>query len=218
MIKSKLYTIFILTIYLHLNTSCQEEFVNEVVVYENDFSTTDLMNFTTDQEVQSFGNDMVLGFFNNESFSFRMDQLPSHNYLRITLEIFIHDSWDGNASGVDGPDQWFLFVNEEMIVNTSFSNSVCVSTYCLYQSYPENGLRQLNPKSGATALDFPGRCQYEGVNGWTTKYTISNVIAHKTGTLNIIAKDELRQLNRNDPKCDESWSLNKLTVSTINTN
>jgi len=198
--------------------SCQEELVNEVIIYENDFSTLDLENFTTEQNIKTYENENVVGFFNNESISFRKDQLPSHDYLRVTLEIFIHDSWDGNATGIDGPDKWSLFIDNEMIVNTTFSNSPCESTYCLYQSFPENGLRQFTPKTGAADVNLPGRCQYEGINGWTTKYTISKIIAHTRSSVNIVAFDELRQLNTNDPKCDESWSLNKISISAINTN
>ena len=202
-------------IFLLFSSSCQKEFLEEIIVYSNNFATNDLRNIQTNIGIEEYNNENVLGFFHNESFSLRLRDLPRHNTVRITIDLFIHDSWDGNSQGQDGPDGWKMLVDNRLIVNTTFSNSACEPAYCLYQSFPENGLRQFEPKTGAVITNLPGRCQYAGVSGWTTKYRISHLVPHSNSTLFVECLDELMQTNVFNPKCDESWSVSKIEVSLL---
>jgi hypothetical protein len=197
-------------------TSCQEKFIDEIVIYSNDFSTMDSRNIQSAVGFGEFSDELVLGFFNNESFTLKLNELPDHTAIRINIDLFIHDSWDGNSQGVGGPDVWKMLVDNELIVNTTFSNSPCSSTFCLRQSFPENGLRQFEPKTGAIITNLPGRCQFAGVTGWTTKYRITHLVPHQNRTLTITCLDELVQSNAINPKCDESWSVSKIHVSALN--
>ena len=196
--------------------SCQQELLDELTVYSNDFTTMDLRNIESEIGFGEYNNELVLGFFNNETFTLKLRDLPEHNMVRINIDLYIHDSWDGNTQGVGGPDVWKMLVDNQEVVNTSFSNSPCESTFCLYQSYPENNLRQFVPKTGATIPSLPGRCQYAGVTGWTSKYRISHLVPHQNGTLAVKCLDELVQTNAVSPKCDESWSVSKIEVSILN--
>lgn len=202
-------------LFLLLFSSCQKEFLDEVKIYSNDFSTEDARNIQSSVGFEEFNNETVLGFFHNESFSLNFTDLPRHNTVRITLDLYIHDSWDGNSQGQNGPDIWKMLVDNELIVNTTFSNSVCEPSYCLYQSYPENGLRQFEPKTGAVIANLPGRCQYAEVSGWTAKYRITHLVPHTNSTLEITCLDKLVQSNAFNPKCDESWSVSKIEVSIL---
>jgi len=205
--------IFVLIMVL---TSCQEEFMDEIVIYSNDFSTMDSKNIQSTAGFEEYNDQVVLGFFNNESFTLKLNELPDHNAVRINIDLFIHDSWDGNSQGPGGPDVWKMLVDNELVVNTTFSNSPCESAFCLYQSFPENIFRQFDPKTGATIKDLPGLCQYNGVQGWTSKYRISHLVNHKNRSLEIKCLDELVQTNALNPKCDESWSVGKIQISVLN--
>lgn len=194
--------------------SCQDELLDKVAVYSNDFSDLDNTNIVN-AKWHEFNGDTILGWYHNEEFSFNLPNLPSHNTVEITIELLIHDSWDGNPDNIGGPDFWYLHLDGEEILNTTFSNTPCGSSFCLYQAYPENYPRTFEPKAGAIDTDFPGRCQYNGIPGWTSKYRITRLVKHDSPSLTILCGDKLIQLNSPDPKCDESWSISKIEVSTL---
>ncbi|MBS9525683.1 hypothetical protein KI659_16815 [Litoribacter alkaliphilus] len=196
--------------------SCQQELLEEQTIYSNDFTTGNLEEFITQRGIDFYNGDSVLGFFNNEGFSVKLRNLPSHNMVRVTIDLYLHDSWDGNSQDPGGPDIWRMFLDEQEVLNTTFSNSPCESAYCLYQSYPENYVRQFVPKTGAVRGNLPGRCQYAGIPNWTSHYRISKLISHNNSTLTISCLDELVQWNAEDQRCDESWSVNKIEVSVLN--
>jgi hypothetical protein len=194
--------------------SCQDELMDTVVVYSNDFSREDDHNFQNFKR-HEFNGDTVLGWFHNEEVSLTIPDLPAHNTVEVTFDLLIHDSWDGNPQNMGGPDKWYLHLDDEEIINTTFSNTPCGSSFCLYQAYPEYFPRTFEPKSGALDTSLPGRCQYFGVPGWTSKYRITRLVKHKSSVLTLVCGDELLQLNALDPTCDESWSLSKIEVKTL---
>lgn len=197
--------------------SCEDILREEMMVYNNDFSKADLANFENGK-LFIFEGDTVLGYYHDDEVRLRLDNLPAHNTIKITLEILLHDSWDGNPDNVGGPDYWYLKLDDQSIVRTTFSNSLCESTFCLYQSYPDNYPRFNDPKTGALRTDLPGRCQYINVEGWTSLYRITKLINHTDGQLSIAIGDELKQENTPEPVCDESWSVASIQVSTLTIN
>lgn len=211
----KIFKALYFIIFISFLSSCQDDILEDVLIYSNDFTTLDSRNIKSNVGFGEFNDEFVLGFFHNESFTLKFNDLPTHNTVRVTIDLYIHDSWDGNSQGVGGPDVWKMLVDNELIVNTTFSNSLCEPAYCLYQSFPENGLRQFEPKTGAVMTNLPGRCQYTGVTGWTTKYRITHLVPHQNQTLTITCLDELMQSNAINPKCDESWSVSKIEVSVL---
>ncbi|MFC4873884.1 hypothetical protein [Negadavirga shengliensis] len=194
--------------------SCEDTLLEEVLIYSNDFSQLDLANFQKGR-LYEYNDDTVLGFFHNEEIQLTIPNLPSHNAVKVVIDLLVHDSWDGNPDNVGGPDFWYMHLDGAEIIRTTFSNTPCGSNYCLYQSYPENYPRFFEPKTDAIATDLPGRCQYAGVPGWTVKYRITRIISHKASSLEIICGDELKQENAYSPPCDESWSIAKIEVSTM---
>ncbi|MEP0713399.1 MAG: hypothetical protein ABJC55_15895, partial [Algoriphagus sp.] len=136
--------------------------------------------------------------------------------LKVTLDILIHDTWDGNTSdGVSGPDQWFFGVDNEEVFRTTFSNTPCESTYCLYQSYPDTFSQTNRPKTGAVQTNMPGLCFFGTTPNYTSRYSISKIIEHKNSDVRIYMDSDLVAENSFDPKCDESWSLSGITVEAL---
>ncbi len=195
--------------------SCTETLESEKVVYTNNFSDLNLEGFEN-ARLFIFQNDTVVGYYHNEEIAVNLTGLPSHNLLKVTLEILIHDSWDGNPSdGLGGPDQWFFGVDNEEVFRTSFSNSPCESTYCLYQSYPDTYFKQNRPKSGAIQTNMPGLCLFGAFPNYTTRYSISKIIEHSNTSTRIYMNSDLVSKNSPDPLCDESWSLAEVTVEAL---
>lgn len=215
-IKKKSFVPFltILTLFI-LITSCEETRESEVLVYSNDFSTLNLANFEN-ARLFVFQSDTILGYYHNEEVSFTIPDLPGHNILKITVDLLVHDSWDGNPDdGISGPDIWYMNVDGNEVVRTTFSNSPCASTYCLRQSYPQDYFRQNDPKSGAVQTNLPGLCLFGASQNYTTRYSISRLVSHRSSSVKIIFGDELKALNSLDPVCDESWSIAKIEVTSM---
>lgn len=195
--------------------SCSDTLESEVTVYSNDFSDLNLAGFEG-ARLFIFQNDTISGFYNNEEVSLRIENLPSHNVMKVTVDILVHDSWDGNPDdGQSGPDYWIMGVDNSEVFRTTFSNSPCESTFCLYQSYPDTYARQNVPKSGAVQTNMPGLCLFGAFANYTTRYSISKLVDHSNGDITIQLRDELRQDGISDQACDESWSIAKILVEAL---
>jgi len=196
-------------------SACTDTLESEQVVYDNDFSNLDLAGFYN-ARLQIFQNDTVVGYYHNEEVGLTVSNLPAHELLKITLDILIHDSWDGNSDdGVGGPDFWFFGVDNEEVFRTTFSNSPCETTYCLFQSYPDAYFRQNLPKSGSVDTKIPGLCLFGASDNYTTRYSITKIIDHKNFEAKIYMNSELVSTNSQDPFCDESWSLANVKVEAL---
>lgn len=195
--------------------SCEDTLESEVVVYSNDFSTLNLANFENGK-LFIFRQDTLMGFYNNEEVSVTINDLPGHNVMKVEVELWIHDSWDGNPDdGISGPDVWYMQVDGQDVVRTTFSNSPCEPLFCLKQSYPNDYFRQNNPKSGAIETNIPGLCLFGAFPRYTTKYRITKLIKHTASSVKLTLGDELVQTNVPDPLCDESWSVGKIEITTM---
>lgn len=206
---------FIILLFI-LSSSCQEDKLeSQVTVYSNDFTTLDLAGIVN-AKLFIFQGDTLLGFFNNEETILTLNELPGHNVVKIEVEILAHDSWDGNVNdGFNGPDFWYMKVDEQEVFRTTFSNSPCESTFCLLQSFPDNFLRQHFPKTGAIQTNLPGLCIFGAFDNYTSRYRITRLVPHTRGDISISFGDELFQFQNPNPICDESWSINKIEVTTM---
>ncbi|SFU10585.1 hypothetical protein SAMN04489724_4020 [Algoriphagus locisalis] len=209
---------FLLLVTLVSFFSCTETLESEQVAYFNDFSDLDLAGFENGR-LEIFENDTVVGYYHNEEVALTVSSLPGHNLLKVTIEILVHDTWDGNTSdGVGGPDQWFFGVDSEEIFRTTFSNTPCESTYCLYQSFPDVFPKTNRPKTGAIQTNLPGLCLFGSAPNYTSRYSISKIIEHSKSSARIYMNTELTAANSPDPKCDESWSLASIQVEALTLN
>ena len=217
----KIFLLILMTLF-----SCSQpgELQSNELFYNNDFESGDL-DAIDGAQLMTFNNTTVLGNYNNDGFTLNLNNIGAHDLIYISFDLYIHDSWDGNVNGFD-PDQadaWFIELisdfdtnpsNNSDIWETSFSNSVCNSGYCLRQSYPEIFPFENLPREGSSRL-LPGLCSLgSDVNG-TSMYTIEKGFEHTANALLINFYDRLYQPNVADEKCDESWSLDNLKVRII---
>ncbi|RZK40541.1 MAG: hypothetical protein EOO90_14795 [Pedobacter sp.] len=211
-------TISILLICFFL-ASCAKEVKNEQQVYFNDFegqNTNGISNAVT----ENYNGTTVLGRYNASGFDLSLSDLPAHKLVEISFDLYIHDSWDGNknSKGIDGPDLWKMIVDGNLYVNATFSNEDCDNSgFCPPQSYPSDYPNaNQNPKAGAANPNLPGVCNLAGKVGGTTLYKITKTIEHSKASLLMQCRDQLIQTNTPDPKCDESWSIDNLSIKVIN--
>lgn len=199
-------------------SSCVETVENEVLAYSNDFSDLNLAGFENGK-LFIWRNDTLAGYYHNEEVAVNLKDLPPHNYLKLSIEILIHDTWDGNPKdSLSGPDYWYMGIDRTETYRTTFSNTPCESTYCLYQSYPNTYFRQNRPKTGAIQTNLPGLCLFGAFPNYTTRYRVEQLIEHTNPDVRVFLGGELRQLNSPDPVCDESWSVAGIQVFAIQTN
>lgn len=196
-------------------SSCDDKLMETMIIFSDDFSHSDQESPVFNAKWHEFNGDTVLGWYNNEEIGLKLSNLPKHNTVKITIDLLVHDSWDGSPDNVGGPDYWYMHLDGEEIIKTTFSNTPCGSNYCLYQSFPENYPRTFEPKTGALNIDLPGRCQYKNTPGWTSHYRITRLIKHSGNQLSLLIGDRLKQENASDPGCDESWSISKIEISAL---
>jgi len=206
---------FLVVFLLLLQISCKTHVQNEVEVYNNTFESNNLAGIDNGI-VSLYNGSSVLGQYNNGYFNLTLHNLPKHDLATISFDLYIHDSWDGNKTAPDGPDIWQMLVDGNTYINTTFSNLPCIAgNFCSPQSYPSNYPNNYNnPKTGAYRTDLPGVCSQAGPNG-TTLYKISKTFTHTSQTLLLQCLDKLVQTNSPDPKCDESWSVDNITIKVI---
>lgn len=192
---------------------CQQELENDLIFYQNDFEAGNLTYIKGGELFQFHGNQM-LGNYNRGGFVLELKALPGHNYLAVAFDLYIHDSWDGNNNEPDGPDVWVIEV-DEAIFETTFANAPCESLYCLKQSYPDMFPMIHEPRTGALEINLPTLCHSGSNVSSTTKYRISKLFAHSGDEVVIRFYDRLVQTNSDDPKCDESWSLDNLQITAV---
>ncbi|MBD8490887.1 hypothetical protein IFO69_19195 [Echinicola sp. CAU 1574] len=198
-----------------LHACQQDEGLGEVLIYENDFSQENLKNIRNGR-LREFNDKMVLGNYNNEEIMLTLNDLPAHKSLKVDIELLLHDSWDGNADIISGPDIWYFNLDNQTALHATFSNQPCVSTYCLSQSYPEAYGRHTDPRTGADEVELPGLCKYADSLGWTSRYSISKIIRHKGGSAILVCGDQtVQNYLETSQRCDESWSISRISISIV---
>ena len=202
-----------------LFNSCAKEVKNEQEIYFNDFEKNEL-SAIGNGFIETYNGSKVLGRYNGSGFDLNLNDLPAHKLVQITFDLYIHDSWDGNktSESIDGPDIWKFLVDGNLYINSTFSNADCdASGFCPPQSYPSDYPNSYNnPKTAATNPNLLGVCNLAGKIGGTTLYRITKTIEHQKSSLLMQCRDQLIQTNAPDPKCDESWSIDNLSIKIIN--
>lgn len=201
-----------------LCSGCSKEVKQDIEVYFNDFESGELRNISLGT-ITDYNNSKVLGPYNSGGFDLQLTNLPQHKLVQISFDLYIHDSWEGKGlDNFDGPDIWKMIVDDNLYINTTFSNAECNdNNFCPPQSYPFNYPNSSqNPRWGSADRNLPGLCLYEGLTGGTTLYKITKTIEHQEATLLLQCRDQLIQNNTTDNKCDESWSVDNIRVKVIN--
>src|SRR4030095_12974353 len=135
-----------------------------------------------------------------------MTNVPPHEELKVSLDFYAINSWDGNDTGV-GPDFWDMTVAGSNVVHTTFSN-FGGPPYFQRQSYPGR----------YPTGDFPGQTGASGTNvlgfapqGQDSVYQISRTLLHTSNAVTVsLTASNLQGLP------DEFWGIDNFTVTAIN--
>jgi hypothetical protein len=191
------------------------------VVYYNDFedSSETLTEWsynpqfqnTTPGTVQHASDRFIGQFSGNESTILSLYNLPSHNEIKVSFDLYIIRTWDGNAPPLPraGPDIWDLsIVGEQTLLHTTFSNTGIEANQ--YQAYPDNfpggnypartGAAESNTL-GFTVVDYGGEIMDRRSSG-DALYNNGN-IARRRNRARLSGKSQIRPFSENTV---ESWS------------
>ncbi len=198
-------------------------------VYFNDFERQAGPNWSHDiTDATLIGQRRFLGQFNNDSVRLALTDLPPHTNVRLTFDLFLLRSWDGDGlagppelSSGPGPDLWSLTVNGDVtLLSTTFDNHWLPSRQSFHrQSYPHNypGPGML-PETGAAeagtlgyARTFPETgTEYVGMD---SVYHLTFTVADSAPTIGFdFAASGLQLIT------DESWGLDNVRVEVVDAN
>ena len=177
--------IFLLVLVNLFSCSKSDQLQRNELFYNNDFESGDL-NAIDGAQLMTYNNTTVLGNYNNDGFTLNLSNIGTHDLILISFDLYIHDSWDGNFNNLDPdqPDIWVIELRTDIdttipsnIWETSFSNSVCNTAFCLRQSYPDVYPNDNLPREGLSRL-LPGLFSLDSEFDGTTMYTIEKEFEH----------------------------------------
>jgi hypothetical protein len=137
----------------------------------------------------------------DQTISLALTNLPPHSVLRLTFDLLVLKSWDGN-SPIYGPDRWTLSVADgPVLLDTTFSNNHKVSKEGSDQNYPQ---MQSLPRTGATQTNTLG---YKFFGDST--YPLAFTFPHSNCTVKL---DFHSSLFEGKGLADESWGLDNVRL------
>jgi hypothetical protein len=144
-------------------------------------------------------------FSEDDSTELTLTGLPAHSGLRISFDVFVIRSWDGNGQGSSfpGPDRWKLTIDDVEMLDTTFANAGPSGPV---QSYPDDYRASNVPRTGArennTLGYFHARADRNAV------YHMEYDVTHSAENLSLVFESEgLQDLD------DESWGLDNVVVT-----
>ncbi|MDB5320715.1 MAG: cell surface protein [Phycisphaerales bacterium] len=198
------------------------------VVYSNDFENAPPgKEWSADKvEVTPKDNRHFLGGFTTDKLTLKLDKLPKHKYVRISLELFIIATWDGNATVSShgariGPDVWRMGIegSHVLLVDASFSNmdfeSRSVSEEAMTQSYPSVLSGEVFPaKTGAAergTLGFEWASSDSVLRPVDSVYKLSFLIPHDAAEIQF----SFQGAEGLQPADEECWGLDNVKVEAL---
>jgi len=174
--------------------------VGEVLVYENDFDSF-IGSEWSDNTTSTYNSTAILGNFNNASTTLTLNNLPTHNSIKAVFDLYLLDSWDGNA----GPDIWDLSIDGSSTINTTFSNVNFGGG--MQQSYPGNYPSANAPLTDVNQMGLPNIC-YTGINSISSLYKIDSPFSTHSATSASIDFSA----SGLESSCNESWAIDSLRI------
>jgi hypothetical protein len=205
-------------------------------VYANDFEAAAGKAWSADQlDVTPKGNRRFLGAFSTERVSLRLEKLPKHARLRVSFDLYVIGTWDGNAAagrnGVAvGPDVWRMSVGDPgqvdaheaegaVVLETTFSNfdqpGDPVVKEAQAQRWPAVLPGDSHPaRTGAAERNTLGY-QWDGGNGVArdldSVYRISVVVPHTADAVRF----DFAGAGGMATGDDETWGLDNVKVEAL---
>lgn len=172
--------------------------VYEATIYDTDFATSIGEEWTTDRTTTSPSGEQFLGEFGDNWISLSFEELPTHDEVSITFDLYVLRSWDGLSE----EDSWVLEIDGTPVISTTFSNGESL------QAWPGNLPYASNPaRSGATSNETLGYW-YETENDHSDSiYRVERAFFHEGEELVLdFAGNHLGELS------DESWGIDNIEV------
>jgi hypothetical protein len=187
--------------------SCKKNITTMKLLYLQDFEKgipPEIMAYSADGRtfgpfVRSFNGTNIAGAFNNSLLRVNLMDLPTHNMIRISFDLLIHDQWRG--------DNWNIRVDGQNQLVTTFSNTPGIG-----QAYPDwvGIARNVPARGNAADTLINGFCLWESKNNGSSLYKVVFSRPHK-------GKDLLLQMDDASAgsPCQNSWSIDNLRIETI---
>jgi uncharacterized protein YgiM (DUF1202 family) len=178
---------------------------NMQLIYQNDFEGVINAEWSKTQRDVSPSGEGFLGQFGNDVVTLRLTDLPEHNSIGLSFDLYIIRSWDGvNTSS--GPDTWDLNVaGGPTLLHTSFSNGDPLKN--ARQAYPDPYPGGNQPaRTGATENSSLGY-NFRVAEYTDSTYQLTFDFAHSASTLELnFSASGLQKLD------DESWGIDNVQV------
>lgn len=184
------------------------------IIYENDFEEPvgkEWSCTTIRRDTTPIGKRKFLGQFNKETVCLILNNIPAHDWITVSFDVYIIRSWNGNQKyegnqnqTVVGPDQWDLRIQGNTVFNTTFSNFLGHN-----QAYPKwypdgNYIRQTGAVEKSTlGYTFIGQIM-------DSVYRLTYTVPHNLNTLQVDFTGNLLPTYNLE---DESWGLDNIVVS-----
>ena len=170
--------------------------------YNQDFENT-ISSEWSDTNRITYNNTKELGAYGSQTINLNLSNLPIHDSVEVSFDLYIYDSWDGNNPG--WADFWSLKINNITQINTTFTNMVGTD-----QSYPQNYPASYPDRTGAYLINLPNRCHT--CNCFTSSlYKIVRKISDNNSSLQIGFAGNLTQ-----DVCDEGWGVDNVKIKLLN--
>ena len=192
----------------------------ETEVFNSDFDRG-VPEHVVNGKVEQYNGTGVLGRYSEGGFNLEVSGVKAHDMIKITFDLYIHDTWDGNTTGVNGRDIWIMNIDGGSVIYSTFANGGC--TNCT-QSYPEPQPSYINnafqfalnrPNSNAIKTDLPGACKLKDIKGGTSMYRIQRTFNHTGSTLVLGCFGQLEDADPANKNCNESWSVDNMRITAI---
>ena len=178
--------------------------IEEKIAYSNDFENSAGVEWSHHHIEISPTGKKFLGQFGNDEVSLVLDKLDDHTEIKVTFDLYIIRSWDGNVN----PDIWRFIVDGQSLLLTTFDNQDYYSDHS--QAFPDNYREGSHPpRTGAKEYNTLG---YEfDHRQLDSVYLLSFTIPHSLTTLELtFAANGLTS-----DLSDEGWGIDNVVINTI---
>jgi len=181
--------------------------VKENVVYQADFQRQSGPEWSQrKQAVTPAGGQRFLGEFTNETVSLTLKDLPEHGWVRLTFDLYLIRTWDGNHAEW-GPDVWRVGLRDgATLLHTTFGYDAVPGK----QAFPgDHPISESDMETGAAKTDALGYVYSRTRTPADAVYKLTFLFPHtgKTLQLDFEARGNAVGL------ADEAWGLDNVQVA-----
>jgi hypothetical protein len=176
-------------------------------VYENDFERAAGEEWSSEKRSRTPKGDRgFLGEFVKEAVTLALDDLPEHRYVRVSFDLFVIGTWDGNHREW-GPDVWQVSVDGgPVILRTSFGYRAVHYVQSFPGDYPTDESPMETGAAEKHTLGYAAKGRHAD-----SVYKMSFTFPHRGRALKLDFECEGNVTNAQD----ESWGLDNVRVEVL---